>query len=188
MPQAAEESERRILILGDSLTAGYGVEKSEAFPAQLENKIKKQYPNTVVVNAGSSGSTSASGLSRLRWHMKKKPFLLILALGANDGLRGTPLEATRKNLSETIDLAKNNGIKVYIAGMKLPKNYGESYRQGFEKIFSDLVKDKNIKSIPFLLKGVAANPKLNLSDGIHPNQKGHKIIAETVYAQIKDEL
>jgi acyl-CoA thioesterase-1 len=181
-------TERRILIVGDSLTAGYGVAKEQAFPALLEKNIQKTWPDIRVINAGSSGSTTASAVGRLRWHLKKKPFLLILALGANDGLRGTPLAATKKNLSDAIDLAKENGIKVYLAGMKLPMNYGSEYRDQFEKLFRDLVKTKNINEIPFLLKGVGVQPELNLADGIHPNEEGHKKIAATVYETIKGDL
>ncbi len=181
---------KRILIIGDSLTAGYGVAKTAAYPAQLENLIRTKHPekNISVVNAGSSGSTSASAASRLQWHMKKKPSLLILALGANDGLRGTPLESTEKNLGKAIDLAKENKVTIYLAGMKLPMNYGKDYRRKFEELFAKLVKEKQIKKIPFLLKGVGADPKLNLSDGIHPNEKGHKVVAQTVYEAIRGDL
>lgn len=181
---------KRILIVGDSLTAGYGVEKSAAYPAQLQKLFEKEWPKSSVevINAGSSGSTSASAVNRLKWHLRKKPTHLILALGANDGLRGIKTESTKKNLEAAIDLALKNQIKVYLAGMKLPMNYGEEYRKDFEKIFTDLAKEKKIKAIPFLLKGVGADPKLNLSDGIHPNEEGHKVIARTVFDILKESL
>ena len=141
-----------------------------------------------VIGAGSSGATSASALSRLKWHLKKKPDLLILALGANDGLRGVKLSATKDNLARTIDLAKQNQIKVFLAGMKIPMNYGEDYRREFESLYQSLVKEKQIGLIPFLLEGVAAEPKYNLADGIHPNEEGHKIIAQNIFSQLKDHL
>ncbi len=190
LPIASASEQQRILIVGDSLTAGYGVSKGDAFPAQLEQLIQKKHPEKKyqVINAGSSGSTSASAVSRLRWHLKKKPKILVLALGANDGLRGTPLESTKANLATAIDLAQQNQIKVFLAGMKLPMNYGKKYRQDFENVFKDLVREKKAASIPFLLKGVGADPNLNLSDGIHPNEKGHKIVADTVYQAIKGDL
>ena len=141
-----------------------------------------------MINAGSSGSTSASAFSRMRWHLKGKPKIVILALGANDGLRGTKVDATKANLGKAIDLALKANCTVYLAGMKLPMNYGEKYRKDFEAVFKALVKEKKIKEIPFLLKGVGGRPKLNLADGIHPNEKGHEIIAQTVYEVIKKDL
>lgn len=184
----AHALEKRILIIGDSLTAGYGVSQKQAYPSLLQNKIQQTHPEYKVINAGSSGSTSASALSRLKWHLKKPPQILILALGANDGLRGTPVEATRKNLSQAIDLAKEKHLVVYLAGMKLPMNYGDKYRADFERVFKELVKEKKIKEIPFLLKGVGGRPELNQADGIHPNEKGHKIIADNVYKIIEGDL
>lgn len=179
---------KRLLIIGDSLTEGYGVTQKSAYPSQLESIIQKRGKNYEVINAGSSGSTSASAFSRMKWHMKKTPGIVILALGANDGLRGTSVSATKSNLSKAIDVALNKKVKVYLAGMKLPMNYGKKYRADFEKVFSELVKEKKIKFIPFLLKGVGGRPELNLADGIHPNEEGHKIIAQTVYAAIQEDL
>ena len=127
-------------------------------------------------------------MNRVKWHLRKKPTHLILALGANDGLRGISTESTNKNLAAAIDLALKNDIKVFLAGMKLPMNYGEKYRKDFETVFTDLAKQKKIKSIPFLLKGVGADPKLNLADGIHPNEEGHKVIAQTVFAVLEGAL
>ncbi len=185
---APQVPEKRILIVGDSLTEGYGVSKDEAFPHQLQLLIQKRHPHVKVINAGTSGSTSASAVTRVRWHMRKAPSLLILALGANDGLRGTPVDATKKNLAQAIELAQKKNVIVYLAGMKLPMNYGKKYRADFEKVFSELVQEKKIKSIPFLLKGVGGNKDLNLADGIHPNSKGHKKIATTVFESIKGDL
>ncbi len=185
---AKDDSSTKILIIGDSLTAGYGVPKESAYPYQLELLMHKKHPKVKVVAAGSSGSTSASGLTRLKWHLKAKPSHLILALGANDGLRGVKLSTTKENLGKTIDLAKEKGIKVYLAGMMLPLNYGKEYRQQFENLFKDLVKEKSIGFIPFLLKNVGGKPELNLPDGIHPNEKGHKIVAKNVYEVIEKDL
>ncbi len=184
----SQEKEKKILIVGDSLTAGYGVSKEAAYPSQLQKLLEKDHPEVKVIGAGSSGSTSASAISRLKWHLKAKPTHLVLALGANDGLRGVKLESTKKNLSEAIDLAKEKGIKVYLAGMLLPTNYGKKYRTEFKSLFKDLAKEKGVKFIPFLLKGVGGRPELNLADGIHPNEKGHKIVAQTVFNALKGDL
>lgn len=179
---------KRLLILGDSITEGYGVSKSDAFPSQLQKLIEKEKKDVTVVSAGISGSTSASALKRLQWQMKSKPDILILALGANDGLRGIDPKVTKKNLDEAIKLAKSEDVEIYLAGMKLPLNYGATYRTAFEKVFTDLVKENKIKSIPFLLEGVGGQEKLNLADGIHPNEQGHKIIADYVLSVIKESL
>lgn len=177
----------KILIIGDSLTEGYGVTKEEAYPYQVEVLLKKKGKNVKVINAGSSGSTTASASSRLKWHIRSKPHILILSLGANDGLRGIKVKSTKKNLSRVISLASSHGIKVLLAGMKLPYNYGKKYRQEFEKVFKDLVKEHGIGFIPFLLKGVGGVKDLNLPDGIHPNKKGHQIIAQTVIKYLLEE-
>jgi acyl-CoA thioesterase-1 len=178
----------RLLIIGDSLTEGYGVSQKAAYPAQLEQLIQKNKKNYKVINAGSSGSTTASAVQRMKWHMRKVPRVVILALGANDGLRGFPVESTKENLSKAIDLALSKKVKVYLAGMKLPMNYGKKYRADFERVFTELVKEKKIGFIPFLLKGVGGQPEYNLADGIHPNEKGHKKLAKTVYEAIKGDL
>ena len=183
-----KSSIKKILILGDSLTEGYGVDKSKAFPAVLESIIQSKNRNYEVLAAGTSGSTSASALKRLKWHLRAKPDVLILALGGNDGLRGIEPEATKKNLEKAITLAKNKGLKVFLAGMKTPTNYGEEYRKKFESTYSYLSKKHKIQLIPFLLKGVATVKELNLADGIHPNESGHKIIARTIYENLKDDL
>ncbi len=181
-------AETRILVVGDSLTAGYGVNQTSAFPKQLENLLKKKNHKVQVIAAGSSGATSAGATNRLRWHLKRKPDILILALGANDGLRGLPVESTQKNLAAAIDLAKENKIKVLLAGMKMPTNYGEDYQKKYEKVFSDLSQEKQITLIPFLLKDVAVEKEYNLADGIHPNEKGHLLIAENLLKYVEPIL
>jgi acyl-CoA thioesterase-1 len=175
-------AETTVLILGDSLTEGTGVEKTKAYPYLVEQKLKAQGFLTIkVINGGVSGSTTASALSRLKWYLRDRPDILLLALGANDGLRGLPTLQIKHNLAETIKLSLSKGIRVVLAGMRMPPNYGKDYTLQFEKVFHELAKEYDIAFIPFLLKGVAGDPQLNLSDGIHPNEPGHQIIAQLVY-------
>jgi acyl-CoA thioesterase-1 len=172
-----------ILCLGDSLTEGYGVEPEQAFPSLLEARLRANgHPGARVINAGISGSTSASAASRLRWQLRSKPDVLVLALGANDGLRGLDLAATRKNLDQALALAREAGVRVVLAGMKLPPNYGPAYTRDFEALFPELAEAHGAALIPFLLEGVAAQPELNLADGIHPNARGHERVAGNVLA------
>ncbi len=185
---SAFAKERKILIIGDSLTAGYGVAKKDAYPALLEKLLKVKGKSVKIINAGSSGSTSASAFSRIRWHAKTKPEIVVFFLGANDGLRGIKTDATKANLTKAIEYAKKLGIKVYLASMKLPYNYGEDYRKSFEKVFAEIVKEQKIKLIPFLLKGVGGIAKHNISDGIHPNEAGHKIVAKNFLEFMEKEL
>lgn len=172
----------KILCLGDSLTEGYGVSKASAYPAKLKTKLSEKEIGVEVINAGVSGSTTASGLSRLRWALKAKakPDILIIALGANDGLRGQPVKNSKENLRKIIQYAKSQGLKVLLAGMKLPKNYGKAYTSEFQDMFSDLATTEKLTFMPFLLEGVAAVSSLNLPDGIHPNVKGHEMIASNL--------
>lgn len=181
-------AQKRMVILGDSLTEGYGVAKEQAYPALLDKKIKADGKNWVVINAGVSGSTTASGPSRLQWLLKNKIDLLIIALGANDGLRGIPVEASKKNLAQTIELAQKNNVSVVLVGMKLPPNYGKIYDQKFQKMYVELAEKFKVRRVPFLLEKVGGEPSLNQPDGLHPNEKGHVILAETMYAAIKDLL
>ena len=171
-----------ILFYGDSLTAGYGLSPEEAFPALVEKKLNQDEKKVRVVNAGLSGETSAGGLTRLDWVIRQHIDVFVLELGANDGLRGLPLEQTQKNLQQIIDRvkAKFPNVKIVIAGMMVPPNMGPEYTTKFRKIFPDLAKKNNATLIPFLLQDVAGNEKLNIEDGIHPNPEGHKIVAENV--------
>ena len=174
-------AETTILMLGDSLTAGFGVEKEQAFPALVEKHlINNDFNEVKVINAGFSGSTTASALSRLRWYLRIKPDILFLALGGNDGLRGLGIKEIEKNLAATIELAKQQGMAVVLAGMKIPPNYGDIYTRQFESVFPLLAKQYQIALIPFLLEGVGGEVDLNIADGIHPNSEGHKIVAKTV--------
>lgn len=171
---------KTVLFLGDSLTEGHDLAREDAFPAVLEKELKPKYPTLKIINGGVSGATSASGLKRLNWYVKAKPDIIVLALGANDGLRGFDLKETQKNLVSIIEEAKAKNIQIVMAGMKMPVNYGEPYRTNFEKMFPELAKKYQLPLIPFLLEGVGGNPKLNNPDGIHPNPEGHKVLAKTV--------
>ncbi len=172
-----------ILCLGDSLTEGYGVPKESAWPAVAEKTLKEKKYNVTLVNAGVSGSTTASGPSRVKWHMKSppKPDWVFLALGANDGLRGQDVASARKNLEKTVQIATELGAKkVILAGMKVPPSLGAAYAKSFDSIYPTIAKQLKLPFLPFLLDGVAAKAELNLPDGIHPNVSGHKIIANHV--------
>ena len=173
----------QILFLGDSLTEGFGVGFNQAYPALVEKKFEKNSNHVFCLNAGISGSTSQSSVSRLKWHLKaKKKFdIIFLALGANDGLRGLSVKNLEKNLQETIDFAINKGMTVILAGMKMPVNYGGKYTKEFSETFERVAKKNKLLLLPFLLKDVASDPKKNIKDGIHPNVEGHKIVAQTVY-------
>lgn len=175
---------KTLLILGDSLTEGYGVAQSAAFPALIDERLKKEKIDWHVKSAGSSGSTSASGLERIKWLAKSKPDLVLLLLGSNDGLRGIKPEDTEKNLNQTVAWAKENKIEIMIGQLYMPPNYGKEYTQKFEKIFKNVAKKNNIPLTDFLLNNVAGKSELNQPDGIHPNEKGHKIVAENIYKSI----
>ena len=187
------ENSFRILILGDSLTEGYGVSAQQAFPSLLEKKLNDEFSSDKnrsyeIINAGISGSTSSGGVSRIEWLLKSKPDFLILALGGNDGLRGVPVEETKNNLEKIILAAKSKDIPTLLAGMKMPPNYGIEYTREFSKLFEDLANQENVPLIPFLLEGVGGNPSMNLPDRIHPNPAGHQKIAQTVYQNLINHL
>lgn len=169
-----------ILFLGDSLTEGFGVGIEKSFPSILQKQLKKLEIPGKCINAGVSASTSASAFFRFKWYLKQKPNILVLSLGANDGLRGIPVEETYKNLAKVIALAKENGMCVILTGMKCPRNYGNAYHLAFEKMFLTLSKTFQTQLMPFLLEGVAGVRKLNIQDGIHPNEKGQEIIAKNL--------
>jgi len=177
-----------LVIIGDSITEGLGVKTEDTYPAVLQIKAQEAHKNWKIMNHGISGSTSASALSRVRWVLKTPPQIAILALGANDGLRGLSPENTETNLDQAITLLKNSKVKIFLAGMKMPPNYRGKFRDEFELIFPKLAKKHQIKLIPFLLEGVAGIAELNQKDGIHPNAKGHAIIADTIYKYIQQEL
>jgi acyl-CoA thioesterase I len=180
---AAQAAPGVVLCLGDSITAGYGLDLEQAYPALLQKKIDAQRWNFKVVNAGQSGDTSAGGLGRLDWLLKQRVDVLVLELGANDGLRGLPVKTTQKNLQAIIDRTKKRypHTKVILAGMKVPPNMGQDYGRRFEAVYRDLAEKNNVQLIPFVLEGVGGVRGLNQPDGMHPNVKGHEIVANNVW-------
>ena len=181
---------KTILFFGNSLTAGYGVDPSEAYPALIQRKIDSLHLNYKVINAGVSGETSADGNSRIDWILKQPVDIFVLELGGNDGLRGIPLSVTEKNLQSIIDKvkAKYPGVKIILEGIQIPPNMGPAYTSKFKEIYPRLASANNIELLPFLLKGVGGDPKLNQRDGIHPTAEGHKIVAENVWEVLKNDL
>lgn len=179
----AEDNDKVILFFGDSLTAGYGLELEEAFPALIQNRIDSLDLNYTVINSGLSGETTSGGLNRINWVLNQNVDVFVLELGANDGLRGIPLNETRNNLQAIIDLVKNKNpdTQIVLAGMQIPPNMGPAYTSEFRNIFPELAKANDLRLIPFLLEGVAGNPKLNLDDGIHPTAEGHQILRDNVW-------
>jgi acyl-CoA thioesterase-1 len=177
-----------ILILGDSLTEGYGVEKEDAYPELLDAQLRKWRDGYQVVNGGSSGSTSAGGVRRLKWYEKLHPDLVILALGSNDGLRGVKPEETRKNVEAAIVFCEQHHFRTVLAGLKVPPNYGPEYASAFEKIFPELAARHKLAFFPFLLDGVAGETEMNQADGIHPNERGHARIAQNLFRFLKPLL
>jgi acyl-CoA thioesterase-1 len=185
----ANAQSNTILFLGDSLTEGLGVSKEDAFPKLVENLIQSELNKSVIViNGGVSGSTTIDGLARLKWYMKKKPYIVFLALGTNDGLRGLDLEESQKNLEEIIEYAQESNAKVLLAGMLIPPNYGPEYSEQFKEMYQKIQVKYKLKSMGFLLDGVAGKKEFNQRDGIHPNEKGHKYIAQKVFEFIKEDL
>jgi len=178
---------KTILFFGNSLTAGMGLDIEQAFPALIQNKIDSLNLDFKVVNAGLSGETTASGKNRLSWVLKQKADIFILELGANDGLRGIPLEETRKNLQIIIDNVKqkNKSTEIILAGMMIPPNMGETYTTQFQNIYPSLANENNLYLIPFILEDVAGIANLNQEDGIHPTAEGHKIVAKNVWIILK---
>ena len=176
-----------ILFFGDSLTAGYGLSPDEAFPALVEKELIKENRNVKVINAGLSGETSAGGLSRIAWTLRQPVDLFVLELGANDGLRGLPLEQTKKNLQSIIDKVKVKypKVKVVVVGMMVPPNMGSAYADGFKKIFASLAQKNKATLVPFLLEGVGGIERLNQADGIHPNTEGHKVVAKNLVPYLR---
>jgi acyl-CoA thioesterase-1 len=176
-------SERVVLALGTSLTAGYGLAAAQAYPALLQQRIDEEGLDFAVVNAGESGSTSAGGLGRLDWHLRRPLAVLLLELGANDGLRGQDVAALERNLQAIIDRAKeaHPDVAVIIAGMEAPPNLGSRYTEEFRSVFPRLARRNDAALIPFLLEGVAGVPDLNQLDGIHPTAEGQQMVAETVW-------
>ncbi|MDT0649183.1 arylesterase [Autumnicola edwardsiae] len=185
-----EDETKTILFFGNSLTAGMGLDPNEAFPALIQEKIDSLDLNYEVINAGLSGETTAGGRNRIDWVLNQNVDVFILELGANDGLRGVPLEETRRNLQAIIDIVRkeNPDIKIILAGMQIPPNLGQEYAAEFRNIFPELAEENNVALIPFLLEDVAGNPELNQQDGIHPTAEGQKILAQNVWEVLEPEI
>ena len=183
-------ADKSLVVLGDSLSAGFGVDLSEAWPARIQEKIREAGLPWKLVNAGLSGDTSAGGLRRLDWILRRPVDALLLELGSNDGLRGLPLEATRTNLQTVIERtrAKYPKVRIVLAGMKMPENLGEAYTRQFESLYRDLAATNKVALIPFLLDGVGGRAELNLPDQIHPNVEGHRRVATNVWKVLQPVL
>ena len=170
-----------IVAVGDSLTAGYGVPETEAYPAQLQRKLNRAGHHWKVVNAGISGETSSGTLSRINWVLKLKPDIVILETGANDGLRGIDPKLVKKNIDEIVTTLQAKGVVVVLAGMQMLRNLGNEYVTQFAMIYPKVAREHHLILIPFFLDQVAGDATLNLADGIHPTGKGYRIVTETVY-------
>jgi len=187
-PASEPRSQGTIVAVGDSLTAGLGVNEEDAYPAQLENKLRAAGYDWKVVNAGISGETSSGTLSRINWVMKLRPDIVILETGANDGLRGIDPRLTRKNIDETIRILKQQNVMVVLAGMMMVRNLGREFTQDFADIYPSLAKKHGLILVPFFLQDVAGNPSLNQPDGIHPTAAGYRIITNTIYPFVRKAI
>lgn len=178
----------RVVFLGDSLTAGYGLSKEQSVPSLMQKRLDAEGYNYEVVNHGVSGDTSAGGVSRLEWALSGDVRVLVLELGANDGLRGVPVESMKANLETIISGAKKRGVRVLLTGMEAPPNHGPVYTADFRQAFRDLAREHDVAFVPFYLEGVAGNPALNIADGIHPNVDGTAIVERTVWRELEPLL
>lgn len=187
---ASSEQMKSLLFFGDSLTAGYGLDPAQAFPALIQEKINARGWKVQAINAGLSGETTAGGLRRIDWVLQRPVDVFVLELGANDGLRGLPVEEAKKNLQTIIDRVRSKypRARVVLAGMRVPTNMGKDYTTRFYAMFPELAEANNVGLIPFLLQGVGGVPELNLPDGIHPTPAGHKIVAENVWKTLEPVL
>jgi acyl-CoA thioesterase-1 len=183
-------ADSRIVFLGDSLTAGYGLDPDDAYPSLLESKLAVKGIEATVINAGVSGDTSAGGLRRVNWVLGSPTDVLIIALGGNDGLRGLPTKALAKNLTAIIAGARAQypDIKILLAGMQMPASMGKAYQESFAAVYPEVADATDVQLIPFLLQGVAGDPSLNQPDRIHPSAEGQVIIAETVWPYLREAV
>ncbi len=182
------QGERVIVAFGDSLTAGYGVAPEESYPALLGARLRAEGLPYRVVNAGVSGDTSAGGLRRVDWALKLKPEIALVELGANDALRGQDLETTRANLDAIVARFEAGGARVLLLGMRLPPNYGGRYAAAFERVYTDVARDRKVPLMPFFLDGVGAVGRLNQPDGIHPTAEGYRLIVERLWSHLRPLL
>jgi acyl-CoA thioesterase-1 len=181
LAQPAAAAERVILAFGDSLTAGLGVTPDDSYPARLQARLRAEGYDYRVVNAGASGDTTAGGLRRVDWALKNKPDIVIVALGANDALRGQDLASVRTNLDAIVARFRKAGARVLVAGMEVPPNYGARYAADFRRLFEDVALKHKTAFMPFLLDGVAGNPRFNQPDGIHPTAEGYRIVVDRLW-------
>jgi acyl-CoA thioesterase-1 len=187
-PGERTASRPRIVFLGDSLTAGLGLPQEASVPALIADRIRSAGYGLEVVNAGVSGDTSAGGLSRLEWSLEGDVRILVIELGANDGLRGLPVASLKRNLAEIITRAQARGTAVVLTGMEAPPNFGAAYTSEFREVYRQLAREHDVTFVPFYLEGVAGIPALNLADGIHPNEEGSRIIAQAMWTTIEPLL
>ena len=188
-PAANAEFDHALLVLGDSLSAAYGMERSQSWPSLLQERLTEHGHRYRVFNSSIVGDTTESGLSRLpRLLDQLKPTIVIIELGGNDGLRGLPLEVTRANLQSMIDQSKAAGARVILAGIQLPPNYGKTYTEGFSSMYPALAEKSSTGLIPFLLEGVALNPALMMEDGIHPTAEAQPLVLDIVWKAVKETL
>jgi acyl-CoA thioesterase-1 len=189
-PSATATSARPpvVVFLGDSLTAGLGLEEAEAYPALLGGRLAAQGLPIRVINAGVSGDTTAGGLRRLDWQLRQKPEVVVVGLGGNDALRGAPLEEIDRNLREILRRSRAAGARVLLLGMKIPPNYGPDYAGRFADLYPRIAKDLGVPLVPFFLEGVGGVPELNQADGIHPTAVGQQKVADNVYPDLRDLL
>jgi acyl-CoA thioesterase-1 len=187
LAQGAEEKPRRIVFLGDSLTAGYGLDPAAAYPSLLQKKIDQISPGWEVVNAGVSGDTTAGGVRRVDWALSRGADILVIALGGNDGLRGVPVRDLKKNLETIISRAREKapGIEILLAGMQMPQSMGKEYASEYGRAFSEVAEKTGVILIPYLLEGVGGVAELNQPDGIHPTEEGQRRLAETVWEKLE---
>lgn len=175
---------KKIVALGDSLTAGFGVELSESYPSLLEKKLQENGYQYTVINAGVSGETSSGTLARVEWILTQNPQIVIVETGANDGLRGVAVNLLEDNLRQIVDLLHENNVAVLLAGMKMVWNLGPVYVEQFNEVYPKIASEKQVMLMPFFLKGVATKSDLNTDDGIHPNSAGYRVIVENIYPYV----
>lgn len=187
-PEGRAQSKPRIVVLGDSLTAGLGLDPSESVPALLQKRLQAEGYDYEVINQGVSGDTSAGGVSRLEYALSGDVRVLVVELGGNDGLRGLPVETTKQNLSHIITGATMRGVRVLLTGMEAPPNFGSAYTSAFRQVFKDLAREHKVAFMPFFLDGVAGDPALNQRDGIHPTAEGAVIIERALWKSLEPLL
>jgi len=182
------QAQPTLVFLGDSLTAGLGLDRAQAFPSLVEQRLRKAGLDWKVVNAGVSGDTSAGARARLGWLYRGKVDVMFLCIGSNDGLRGIPVAQVEGNLRAILDRAKKEGTRVVLAGAMMPDNYGRAYQEAFRGVYPKLAKEYRLPFMPFLLEGVALDARLNQEDGIHPNAEGARKVADGVWKVLEPQL